>query len=167
MQHSARCMRPACVQIGVAPDAHGATTTMCDRHIDIDGAGLCTDSRAKQDGHALGEGPQKLVVLGSEIGGCFDGDVRRLLHRNRLTERRQLCTDAASGWTRRRCSVLSVAVQHAVTSTALGQPWLRPPHATSVTGPPLDRLLDLAKAEGQQYLRRAPLSSRRTIGCDT
>ena len=63
---------------------------------------------------------------------------------------------AASGWTRRWWGMLSVAVQQAVASTALGQPWPQPPHATSVEGPPLDRVLDLAEAEGPSRLPPRP-----------
>ena len=50
----------------------------------------------------------------------------------------------------------SVAVQQAVTSTALGRPWPLPPHAARATGPPLDRLLDLAEAEGPSRLPLRP-----------
>ena len=63
---------------------------------------------------------------------------------------------AASGWTRRWWSILSVAVQQAVTSIALGRPWPLPPHAARATGPPLDRLLDLAEAEGPSRLPLRP-----------
>ena len=62
----------------------------------------------------------------------------------------------ASGWTRRWWGMLSVAVQQAVASIALGQPWPQPPNATSVEGPPLDRVLDLAEAEGPSRLPLRP-----------
>ena len=106
------------------------------------------------------EGPQRLVVLGSEVGGRFNGDAHCLL---RDLVRVRACrappalrSAAASGWTRRWWSMLSVAVQQAVASTALGRPWPQPPHAPCATGPPLDRLLDLAEAEGPSRLPLRP-----------
>ena len=37
-------------------------------------------------------------------------------------------------------------------STALGSPWPAPPHASQPQGPELDRVLDLAEAEGPSRL---------------
>ena len=124
---------------------------------DVDAAALRTAERRKAATYPelQGAGPQKLVVLGSEVGGRFNSDahrlVRDLVRLVRLRSYRAppaLRAAAASGWRRRWWGMLSVAVQQAVASTALGQPWPQPPHATSVEGPPLDRVLDLAEAEG-------------------
>ena len=60
---------------------------------------------------------------------------------------------AAWGWTRRWWGMVSVAVQQAVASTAL-----QPPQATSVAGPPLDHIVDLAEAEGPSSLPLRHLS---------
>ena len=122
---------------------------------DLDGAALRTAERRKAATYPelRSEGPQRLVVLGSEVGGRFNGDAHGLL---RDLVRVRACrappalrAAAASGWTRRWWSILSVAVQQAVTSTALGRPWPLPPHAARATGSPLDRLLDLAEAEAE------------------
>ena len=129
---------------------------------DVDGAALRTAERRKAATYPelQGAGPQKLVVLGSEVGGRFNSDAQRLVRDLvRLRSYRAppaLRAAAASGWTRRWWGMLSVAVQQAVASTALGQPWPQPPHATSLEGPPLDRVLDLAEAEGPSRLPLRP-----------
>ena len=129
---------------------------------DLDGAALRTAERRKEATYPelRSEGPQRLVVLGSEVGGRFNSDAHGLL---RDLVRVRACrappalrAAAASGWTRRWWSILSVAVQQAVTSTALGRPWPLPPHAARATGPPLDRLLDLAEGPSRLPLRPAP-----------
>ena len=129
---------------------------------DVDGAALRTAERRKAATYPelQREGPQRLVVLGSEVGGRINGDAHCLL---RDLVRVRACrappalrSAAASGWTRRWWSMLSVAVQQAVASTALGRPWPQPPHAPCATGPPLDRLLDLAEAEGPSRLPLRP-----------
>ena len=128
------------------------------RTADLDGAALRTTERRKAATYPelRSEGPQRFVVPGSEVGGRFNGDAHGLL---RDLVRVRACrappalrAAATSGWTRRWWSILSVAVQQAVTSTALGRPWPLPPHAARATGPPLDRLLDLAEAEGPSCL---------------
>ena len=92
---------------------------------DLDGAALRTAERRKAATYPKlrSEGPQRLVVLGSEVGGRFNGDAHGLL---RDLVRVRACrappalrAAAASGWTRRWWSILSVAVQQAVRSTAL------------------------------------------------
>ena len=94
---------------------------------DVDGAALRTAERRKAATYPElhGAGPQKLVVLGSEVGGRFNGDAHRLVRDLvRLRSYRAppaLRAAAASGWTRRWWGMLSVAVQQAVASTALGQ----------------------------------------------
>ena len=140
---------------------------------DVDGAGLRTAERRKAATYPelQREGPQRLVVLGSEVGGRFNGDAHCLL---RDLVRVRACrappalrSAAASGWTRRWWSMLSVAVQQAVASTALGRPWPQPPHAPCATGPPLDRLLDLAEAEGPSRLPWRHRRSRRWTRADS
>ena len=54
---------------------------------------------------------------------------------------------ASSGWARRWWGALSVAVQLAVASTALGRAWLAAPLFGPSDGPALDRVLDLATNE--------------------
>ena len=63
---------------------------------------------------------------------------------------------ASSAWTRRWWATLAVAVQQAVSSTALGSPWPAPPHASQLPGPELDRVLDLAEAAGPSRLPLRP-----------
>ena len=91
---------------------------------DVDGAALRTAERRKAATYPelQGAGPQKLVVLGSEVGGRFNSDAQRLVRDLvRLRSYRAppaLRAAAASGWTRRWWGMLSVAVQQAVASTA-------------------------------------------------
>ena len=59
---------------------------------------------------------------------------------------------ATSAWTRRWWAALAIAVQQAVTSTALGSPWPAPPHASQRQGPALDQVLDLADTAGPSRL---------------
>ena len=71
-------------------------------------------------------GPQRLLVLGSEIGGRWNETAQRLV-RDLVRIRAQrappaLRAAATSAWTRRWWAALAVAVQQAVTSTALGSP---------------------------------------------
>ena len=88
-------------------------------------------------------------MLGSEIGGRWNEAAQRLV-RDLVCIRAQRAPPAlraaTSAWTRRWWAALAVAVQQAVTSTALGSPW--PRHH----GPELDRVLDLAEAEGPSRL---------------
>ena len=93
-------------------------------------------------------GPQRLLVLGSEIGGRWN-ETAQWLVRDLVRIRAQrappaLRAAATSAWTRRWWAALAVAVQQVVTSTALGSPW--------PARPELDRVLDLAEAEGPSRL---------------
>eukprot|EP00439_Symbiodinium_sp_Y106_P083243 s600_g23.t1 len=88
-------------------------------------------------------GPQRLLVLGSEIGGRWN-ETAQWLVRDLVRIRAQR---APRWW-----AALAVAVQQVVTSTALGSPWPAPPHASQPQGPELDRVLDLAEAEGPSRL---------------
>ena len=63
---------------------------------------------------------------------------------------------ATASWARRWRGILSVAVQQAVASTALGGPWLHPLQSESSDGPPLDTLLHLAAPAGQSRLPLRP-----------
>ena len=95
-------------------------------------------------------------MLGSEIGGRWNEAAQRLV-RDLVRIRAQrappaLQAAATSAWTRRWWAALAVAVQQAVTSTALGSPWPAPPRASQPQGPELDRVLDLAEAEGPSRL---------------
>ena len=77
-------------------------------------------------------GPQRLLVLGSEIRGRWNEAaqqlVRDLAHARAQRAPPALRAAATSAWTRRWWATLAVAVQQAVSSTALGSPWPAPPH---------------------------------------
>ena len=72
-------------------------------------------------------GPQKLLVLGREVGGRWSARaqrfVRDLVRLRALRAPPAVRAAASAGWSRRWWGTLSVAVQLAVTSTALGRPW--------------------------------------------
>ena len=117
---------------------------------ETDGAVLRVAERRKLAAYPeLGRGgPQRLVVLGSEVGGRWNGDAQRFV-RDLLRVRAQcappaLRTAASAGWSRRWWGMLGVAVQHAVTSTALGCAWPAPLHPSQHADPPLERVLELA-----------------------
>ena len=86
-------------------------------------------------------GPQTLLVLGSEIGGRWSTGARRFV-RDLVRLRAQRAPPAvrgaaASAWARRWWSALSVAVQLAVASTALGRPWTASWTVVRTQGPAL------------------------------
>ena len=77
-------------------------------------------------------GPQRLLVLGSEVGSSFMQDLVRLRAQRAPPAVR---TAAAAGWSRCWWGVLSVAVQQAVAGTALGRAWPAQPQAGPGDGP--------------------------------
>ena len=92
-----------------------------------DGAVLRVAERRKRDAYPelCAGGPQTLVVLGSEVGGRWSQGALQLV-RDLVRIRAQrappaLRQAAASAWARRWWSQLSVSVQQAVASTALGR----------------------------------------------
>ena len=109
---------------------------------DTDGAALRVAERRKQAAYPelTGGGPQRLVVLGSEVGGRWNGGALRFMRdmvriracRAPPTVRRA----AASGWARRWWSIVSVAVQQAVGTTALGRTWPSASTAADEPAPP-------------------------------
>ena len=127
----------------------------------MDGAALRVAERRKHSTYpelARG-GPQKLLVLGSEIGGRWNtaaqGFVRDLVPLRALRAPPAVRAAASSGWARRWWGALSVAVQLAVASTALGCAWPAPLPGPS-DGPALDRVLDLAANAGPSRLPLRP-----------
>ena len=91
-------------------------------------------------------GPQRLVVLGAEVGGRWNDGAQRLL-RDLVRLRAQRATSA---WARRWSGMLAVAVQQAVAGTAPGpplgpqRPWQATGAAICQSDPDLDQLLRLA-----------------------
>ena len=92
-------------------------------------------------------GPQRLVVLGAEVGGRWNDGAQRLL-RDLVRLRAQrappaLRRAATSAWARRWSGTLAMAVQQAVAGTALGphEPQLATSAAGNPSGPDLDQLL--------------------------
>ena len=127
-----------------------------------DGAMLRVAERRKRAAYPelSSGGPQRLLVLGSEIGGRWNETAQHLV-RDLARVRAQrappaLRAAATSAWTRRWWATLAVALQQAVSSTALGSPWPAPPHASQPPGPELDRVLDLAEAAGPSRLPLRP-----------
>ena len=125
---------------------------------ETDGSALRTAERRK---HATypelrRAGPQRLLVLGSEVGGRWNGEAARFVrdlvrvraHRAPPAVR----TAAAAGWSRRWWGMLAVAVQQAVASTAPGCAWPAPPHPNRLAEPPLESVLDLAPPAGPARL---------------
>ena len=96
---------------------------------ETDGAVLRVAERRKRSTYPelCSGGPQELVVLGSEVGGRWNGEAGRFVqHLLRVRSQRAppaLRRAAAAGWSRRWWGILAVAVQQAVASTALGQAW--------------------------------------------
>ena len=128
----------------------------------MDGAALRVAERRKHCTYpelARG-GPQKLLVLGSEIGGRWNtaaqGFVRDLVRLRALRAPPAVRAAASSGWARRWWGALSVAVQLAVASTALGCAWPAAPVPGPSDGPALDRVLDLAADAGPSRLPLRP-----------
>ena len=130
--------------------------------VEVDGAALRVAELRKHCTYpelARG-GPQKLLVLGSEIGGRWNtaaqGFVRDLVRLRALRAPPAVRAAAFSGWARRWWGALSVAVQLAVASTALGCAWPAAPLPGPSDGPALDRVLDLAADAGPSRLPLRP-----------
>ena len=106
----------------------------------------------------LGGGPQRLLVLGAEVGGRWHSEclqlVRLLVAVRSPRAPPPLRQAAAQGWQRRWWGFLSIALQKAVCATALGVEWISPPlpHASA---PGMARLLDEVPMDGAS---RLPLS---------
>ena len=138
------------------------TTTGHPHPCAVDGAVLQVTERRKRCTYpelARG-GPQKLVVLGSEIGGRWSTaaqySVRELVRLRALRAPPAVRAAASSGWARHWWGAFSVAVQLAVASTALGRAWPAAPLPGPSDGPALDRVLDLATNEGPSRLPLRP-----------
>ncbi|CAE7909725.1 unnamed protein product, partial [Symbiodinium microadriaticum] len=103
----------------------------------VDGAVLRVAERRKRASYPelVAGGRQRLVVLGSEVGGRWNTDALRFVQ----ALVRLLSYRTPAWW----CQ-LSMVVQQAVASTALGQP--------CQGGPNLDRILDLAEPAGHMRL---------------
>ena len=111
--------------------------------VQVDGAALQVAERRKQAAYPelTRGGPQTLLVLGSEIGGRWSTGAGRFV-RDLVRLRAQRAPPAvrgaaASAWARRWWSALSVAVQLAAASTALGRPWPAAAQPCSDGGPTL------------------------------
>jgi hypothetical protein len=128
------------------------------RAADEDGAVLRVAERRKQATYPelSAGGPQRLLVLGAEVGGRWsDGAralVRDLVRLRAVRAPPPVRRSASAGWSRRWWGFLSVAVQQAVASTALGRAWPAPPQVGAASDPPLERVLDLADAAGPSRL---------------
>ena len=128
----------------------------------VDGAALKIAERRKRATYPELErgGPQKLVVLGSEVGGRWNEQARRFVQDLvRLKGHRAPPALRAAGsgaWARRWWSMLSVAVQQAVASTALGGPWMHSLQSETHAEPPLDALLHPEAPAGQSRLPLRP-----------
>ena len=105
-------------------------------------------------------GLQKLVVLGSEVGGRWNAQasrfVRDLVRLKAYRAPPAVRAAATVTWARRWWSMPSVAVQQAVASTALGGAWLQPPQPEPGSDPPLDSILHLAAPAGHSRLPLRP-----------
>ena len=119
-----------------------------------DGASLRHAERRKQAAYPelCGPGPQRLLVLGNEVGGRWNDQARDFL---RTLTRLRGCRapaavrrSAASGWARRWWGLLSVAVQVAVAETALGPAAAGLQPAAFGTVPALEAVLALADCAG-------------------
>ena len=127
-----------------------------------DGAALNAARRRKELRYPelLGPGPQRLLVLACEVGGSWHRDcealLRLLVHTRAARAPPAVGASGASGWRRRWWSLLSVAVQQAVATTALSGEWLLPATAIADDGPRLADIVGLAPATGPS---RLPLGS--------
>ena len=123
-----------------------------------DGAALQVAERRKRATYPelLAQGPQRLLVLGSEVGGRWNdealGLVRDLARCRSLRAPPAVRRPAAQGWQRRWWAQLSVAVQQAVGSTALGRAWPAAPQGPGLPEPPLEHVLRLAADAGASRL---------------
>ena len=123
-----------------------------------DGAALQVAERRKQTAYPelTCGGPQRLVVLGAEVGGRWNAQalrfLRDLVHLRAQRAPPAVRAAAASGWPRRWQGIISIAVQQAVAGTALGRAWPAQPQAGPGAGPSLERVLDLVGGAGASRL---------------
>ena len=128
----------------------------------VDGAVLRVAERRKHAAYPelTRGGPQTLVVLGSEVGGRWNaqarGFVRDLVRLKAYRAPLPVRAAATAAWARRWWSMLAVAVQQAVASTALGGAWRQPLQPEAGEGPPLDSVIHHAAPEGHSRLPLRP-----------
>ena len=122
--------------------------------VEDDGAMLRVAERRKRAAHPelTSGGPQRLLVIGGPWNEAAQQLVRDLARVRAQRALPALRAAATSAWTRRWWATLAVAVQQAVSSTALGSPC----PARQLPGPELDRVLDLAEAAGPSRLPLRP-----------
>ena len=103
----------------------------------------------------LCNGPQRLVVLGSEVGGRWGTGalalVRDFVRLRRLRAPPALRHAAATAWAWRWWTQLSVAVQRATALSAAGRAWPAASRAAA-DAPAFELVLDLADAAGPSML---------------
>ena len=118
--------------------------------VDVDGAALHVAEQRKFCTYPeLAEGgPQKLLVLGSKVGGRWNTAAQGF---RALRAPPAVRAAATSGWAGCWWGALSVAVQLAVAGTWPAAPQ---PGPGPSDGPVLDRVLDIAASDG---LNRLPL----------
>ena len=127
------------------------------RSADTDGAALATATRRKEATYPelLRNGPQRLVVLSSEVGGRWGTGalalVRDFVRLRRLRAPPALRHAAATAWARRWWTQLSVAVQRATALSAAGRAWPAASRAAA-DAPAFELVLDLADAAGPSML---------------
>ena len=127
------------------------------RSADTDGAALATATRRKEATYPelLRNGPQRLVVLGSEVGGRWGTGalalVRELVRLRRLRAPPALRHAAATASARRWWTQLSVAVQRATALSAAGRAWPAASRAVA-DAPAFELVLDLTDAAGPSML---------------
>ena len=127
------------------------------RSTDTDGAALATATRRKEVTYPelLRIGPQRLVVLGSVVGGRWGTGalalVRDLVCIRMLRALPALRHAAATAWARRWWTQLSVAVQRAAALPVAGRAWPVASRAAAVD-PAFELVLDLADAAGPSML---------------
>ena len=101
-------------------------------------------------------GPQTLVVLGSEVGGRWDAQARSFVRDLVRRKAYGALPAATAGWARCWWSMLAVAVQQTVASTALGGAWRQPLQPEACESPPLDNIIHHAGLEGRSRLPLRP-----------
>ena len=118
------------------------------RSTDTDGAALATATRREEATYPelLRNGPQRLVVVGSEVGGRWGTGALALVR-----EFVRLSHAAAAAWARRWWTQLSVAVQRATALSAADWAWLAASRAAA-DAPAFELVLDLADAAGPSML---------------
>ena len=149
----------ACYVTLVSPLGRAGNLVHQASHVDGGAVAAAAIRKRRRYPELVAGGPQRLLVLGAELGGRWHPDsialVRMLTALRRLRAPPSLRATAAAGWAHRWWCLLSTAAQRAAATTALEEDWITPA-LPRTPPPPLADILAAAPATGPSRLPLRP-----------